>query len=290
MEQIINNALGFIKLQFDRLIDAVKNQPQKLSIDLGASSAQLESAATALGVLIGQMEKNAQKQAMGQELNELRNIFNGLSSLNASVKAIPPTDLKDIKETNRLLKELSNKLDGGFNPEVVVDMSELKAIVSVLVDLKDTLMQNAPQPDPRLDNIMESLSSIASKKMIVPDTIKLEENQLRQIRGGGGSGGGPIPATHVVVKNLALTSANTEYSYALPKNTVGFFIKLRGQAVIFYMSWDTGTLPSSGDGSSYITIPQSGYRMEGNFVFDNKTLYFESASSSQVVEIEAYCA
>lgn len=85
------------------------------------------------------------------------------------------------------------------------------------------------------------------------------------------------------IVNLALTDADTEYSYAVPAETKKMLIKSRntGDIKLAYVSGESGT--------TYITIPAgtSGKWIQGVNFFD-LTLYMQSPVGSDVAEIEIY--
>ena len=87
-------------------------------------------------------------------------------------------------------------------------------------------------------------------------------------------------AQEPTVANVTMTSANTEYSYTIPNQTTKLFFKLRGTAATAKLTWT-----ESGSGTTYLTIPAGGTFVLDNVFFVGKTLYFQSATASQVAEI-----
>ena len=87
--------------------------------------------------------------------------------------------------------------------------------------------------------------------------------------------------TTVTIFNVTITSANTEQSQALPANTKEFLIRTRGSAELklAYDSGDSGTL--------FVTIPGRATKTVSRF-FKAQTLYFQSPTAGEIVEIEAY--
>lgn len=81
------------------------------------------------------------------------------------------------------------------------------------------------------------------------------------------------------VANLTLTSANTEYSYALPQGTAAVTVKSRTVAD-FKMSFTSGA-----SGSTYFTVPAGSAYYETEVSSFGNTLYIQSANAGQVVEI-----
>lgn len=94
------------------------------------------------------------------------------------------------------------------------------------------------------------------------------------------AGGG---ATTPTIYNVTVASANTEESQALSNNTKQFFIKLRGRSSSLRMGFVTGA-PDAATGT-FITIPANGFLSPAGIDFSSKTLFFETSSASQVIEI-----
>jgi hypothetical protein len=83
--------------------------------------------------------------------------------------------------------------------------------------------------------------------------------------------------------NVAMTLANTEYSYTLPTGTRKFMIKLRSATSDMKLNLGkTGSL----SGTTYITVPAGGNYFEEfvNSELDTK-LYFQSPDALQTAEI-----
>ena len=83
--------------------------------------------------------------------------------------------------------------------------------------------------------------------------------------------------------NVAMTLANTEYSYTLPLWTNKFTLKLRDPSASAKLNiW---TVPAQ-SGTTYLTVPANCVWEEWNINTDSwVTLYFQSTSASQVAEI-----
>ena len=105
---------------------------------------------------------------------------------------------------------------------------------------------------------------------------------------GFGSGGEVKSAQNWAIATVAITTANTEYSYTFPANTVCWTLKLRGTVAVLYYASETGKLPVSGDNSDYLTLYVSGARSQDGVEWSGKTMYFESNTASQVVELEIF--
>jgi len=91
---------------------------------------------------------------------------------------------------------------------------------------------------------------------------------------------------------LALTTANTEYSYQLPTNTEKYRVQLRDTSVKLRVSHIAGKVATSAD--PHFTLPADASwdeddlrepRAESQTREDGLTLYFATASASQKLEI-----
>lgn len=89
-------------------------------------------------------------------------------------------------------------------------------------------------------------------------------------------------ATTPVVYNVTMTSANTEYSQALPSNTKKFLIKSRGAYAIKVC------FTSGQSATTYITVPSGMAYWDDNIMPSSLTLYFQCATAAQVAEIIAW--
>ena len=93
-----------------------------------------------------------------------------------------------------------------------------------------------------------------------------------------------MPAA-VVKYAVAVTSADTEYSQALPANTKKFRIHLRDYAA-FRLAYVTGKVAASTD--PFETVPAGSEKYEDGLLLASTTLYFASSVATKVAEIEAW--
>lgn len=144
-----------------------------------------------------------------------------------------------------------------------------------------------------LNGVQVAVGGLNKKNEKIP-TFKLEEDQLRSLRGasaGGFVGGGEtLLARSVRNTQIAITDANTEYSYTFPANTLMWRLKLRAMNASFKYSWVSGTLSGSGDASAYMSVPQNFLDSRQGVDFSGKTIYFETTVAGQVMEVEVYTA
>lgn len=85
------------------------------------------------------------------------------------------------------------------------------------------------------------------------------------------------------IANVTMTSAATEYSYAIPAGTKRFEIKLRSGSALLQLAFTSGA-----SGSTYITIPYGASYAEVDAKAGGLTLYFQSPDAAQVAEIKTW--
>lgn len=135
--------------------------------------------------------------------------------------------------------------------------------------------------------------SIASLSLAVPSTFMLDQNQLRSITGSLRSmptNPGVLAARGVRTVNVALAASTAEYSYTFPANTTAWNLKLRDQGTLSYYAFVSGKMPSGGDGSNYVTIPQNFVQSPENVDWSGKTIYLGAESDGQVAELTVFTA
>lgn len=100
----------------------------------------------------------------------------------------------------------------------------------------------------------------------------------------GESGAGLVEVSGTpTIYNVIVASADTEVSKTLSSNTKQFFIKLRGQTSKLRVAFVTGGADAST--GTFITIPANGFLSPAGLNLTNTTLFFETSSGSQVLEI-----
>lgn len=88
-------------------------------------------------------------------------------------------------------------------------------------------------------------------------------------------------ATNPTIVNITIALANTEQNYSLPTDTKKFLIKNRGDSMtkLSYLSGDSGSV--------FVSIPP-GAVYEESGILTNATLYFQTESASDIIEIVSW--
>lgn len=203
-------------------------------------------------------------------------------------KAFQGANNNDVVDAiNSLSKTFSDK-----NMEVEVNV-DTNSLLSKMEDVHAAILNSNAGLAESIKYLASIMQVVAQKKMPeYPSTIKLNDAQFSTLKmsggGGLGGGGGTKAATKTTMANVSMASANTEYSYTFPANTVAWGIKLRSQGVLLLYAWDTGVLPTSGDGSAYGTVAQNDLRSIEGVEWGEKTIYLQTDTATQVAEIVSY--
>ena len=257
--------------QLDALTSAVSKKD-----DTGTAKA-LETLASAVGQLKG-LEK---LKDIRMDSDGIRGAVEKLGrSIGDFSKVAKSSGKEEIKITNAILKKILSDIQ---NMDRDVDFSEVTEAIrnqSKLFAEQKTFWSGVKQ----------YLKAIAEKEYKeFPTTFKLDEQQMRELRGtlaggsgGSSGGGGAVPfATGVLVTNVTLV-ATVENSYAFPQNTVAFYVKPREQSVKIQYAYTSGA-----SNTTYLTIPQNGMMSRPGLDLTGKTIYLYAASNC-TAEIEVY--
>ena len=87
------------------------------------------------------------------------------------------------------------------------------------------------------------------------------------------------------IYNITMTSADTEYFQALPKNTKKVEFRCRGEYDIRY-AFEAGKVKTPV--SPYRTLKSKEVKSEWNLTLSGQTLYVACADAGQVVELEVW--
>lgn len=273
----INAALAFVGKKLDDLKATFQNQ--KIQIDVGDEFGK--KAAKALSDTFREKEIKVEQNV------DFRPVIDSMLKLE---RAINGKDNKDIVQELTMLNKSMSEL------ELVVpgvDFAPLtKWLERVEKAIKAQPQIKVPDYSKELQLMQKTLERIEKKKLEIPDRITLDDSQFRTLSqsGSGGSMGGTLAARNFTVSVVTMTTADTEYSHTFSANTSSFFIKVRSQSVKLLLASATGTLPTSGDGSAYFTVPQNGWMSPENLDVGGKTIYLQTASASQTAEIMEFRA
>jgi len=294
--------------KLDKLFDATERSQGEMRIDL--TSAAVEKLQDEKHIKIDKILdaiKGLSETEAKTGLNDLKLAmsdaekgFGAVSEMNPKLKAITTAIEKHITETKKLFSgdKQTHKLLGRVEKAISnikleatdIDLSGIDDLDDRLkMILKELKLNKNKGVEGKLDTIITYLKAF---KVVIPQTFKLDTEQLRSIRSSGGGVGSPsaMAARGATTSNVAIVNANTEYSYTFPANTVGFQIKLRSTNKAFLHSWQTGKMPTSGDGLAYQTDPIYSSREAEGLDFSGVKIFFQCTTGSQVMEIDVYTA
>jgi hypothetical protein len=289
----------YLGKKLDLINENVRKGDSKVEVNMGELSNQ-KIADTIENAVSPFVQNTVESQA--ETLRLLDQIGSALGELNKCMDKMPDAMQMDAKtlaaiknpEVPTLLKEAIKAVKAIKIPEQKpVDLSKIKPTDTSRIEqglraVQDQIDAGNAQIKELFTKLTEAIAAISLK---VPDTFKLDDMQIRAISTSRMPlNPAPLAPRRINVVTVSASSANTEYSRTLSAGTTGYFIKLRAQNVILYMASATGKLPTSGDGSAYMTIPQSGYLSPMGMDVGGKTLYFNTPSASQTIEIVEYIA
>jgi hypothetical protein len=87
------------------------------------------------------------------------------------------------------------------------------------------------------------------------------------------------PATTPTIIDITITLANTEQSYAFPANTKQYLMQYRSGGEIKY------AFTAGQSGSSFLTIPVSGFQSSSEINTPSLVVYFQSPTAGTVFEV-----
>lgn len=284
--QAFKETATFLGKKLDKVIEALHSQTIK--IDIGESGKALQDAADTLAAttkLIATNEKSRDfTDVRNQLVKQADQITRATSALIQALGKIERTEklLPAVRGLERAIKSI--KLE--VKPTDLTPLS--RQLTRVQEELAGIRTQLATLDNRQIATAIEKLAT-AFGKIQMPTKMSLDDNQVRAITYGGGVGGGGVKtATGVTISRVSMASANTEYSYAFPSNTVAWAVKLESQNTRLLYAFETGKLPSSGDGTAYVTAPQNFIQSKENVEWTGKTIYLQSSGTSQTAEIVVY--
>ena len=253
--KIVNAALKFLERRFTLLGDKVVKALNTSTAAYKEGTDKQVSSFQAIGVRLEKSLGSLKNLKADVDLSVLEKQLSGISKDMAKLAAKDNVDMTDVESTLRLIYS--------------------------------AVRENEPE---RLGEKFDALD-VVFKGLKPKDSVKFDDTQIKGLMGALTNittQGGPKSATDWQVDTVTVTSADTEYEYAFPSNTVSWTLKLRGGTGVLYYSHETGKLPVSGDNTNYLTLPASGTRSQDNVEWGGKKMFLESDSATQVLEIEVF--
>lgn len=173
------------------------------------------------------------------------------------------------------------------------EVAEIKTgnVEDLLKAILTSIRENAPE---KIGEKIDAMDAVF-KGLTPKDSVRFDDTQMKGLmaaltHGAGGFAMNPgiKSATNWTVERVAITLANTEYTYTFPANTVSWTMKLREQGATLYYSSATGKLPVSGDNSTYMTMLPLGAKSQDGVEWAGKKMYVQSDTATQVVELEIF--
>lgn len=232
--------------------------------------------------LTGILEKNSDAQS--------RSMAKLGAQFEAATKRMEKPTFDVNVDIDPLLAELRDiqaamvKVAGKKGPDLSVAEGYLKMILGAI-------KENSPKDFP-----IDAMDAVFGK-LKPKDSVKFDDTQMKglmaALTNSGNSmavGGGVLAARNVDVDNVTMATADTEYSYTFPANTVGFELRLRADDVALLVAYTTGKLPTSGDGLAYLTVPAYFIEKTAGLDWSGKTIYVQTGSAAQTLEVITYTA
>ena len=261
IEQITNGALKFIEKRMDKSTNAITGAIENISGTLGKNV-------------------DTQSRVLAQALQKIEKATDRMNEPTFDVEVDMSPLVSELKSVSKTLGVISKNK----SPEIKNVEATLKLILTAI---KESSASDVKTELQELRKVMKGIKTY--------ETIKLDDAQIKALMASGqqGSivtGGGVLSARNVTVDNTTITDADTEYSYTFPKNTVSWELRVRNTDIPLLVSYTTGKLPTSGDGTAYFTVPAYYIQQNTGLDWGGKTIYVQSETASQVLEVIAYRA
>ena len=316
-EKKLNQALAYLGKKLDEM--KVAFLAKNTTIDMGATTESIgKSIAKPLEMSIQALIAEVQKQSVLLNRNDSAEVARGITALQqelrnkkmevfvegqkisfepviAAIAAMNETFRGKKQDNTDILKALE-ALQKSIKIEV--PKTDLKPIQEGLASMKASLdkvlaaiKENKPE---KIGEKIDAMDAVF-KGLKPKDTTRFDDEQMKGIMAALTHGGasmstnpGVKSATNWEVARLAITAANTEYTYTFPANTVSWTMKLRDQGATLYYSSATGKFPTSGNNTTYMTMLPLGARSQDGVEWAGKKMYVQSDTASQVLEIEVF--
>lgn len=271
----------FLGGKLDNTVSAIDSLKEDISDSNEKNNQDVSEIISSLNITTNTLSKLPQNLS-----KDIVEALRGITAKLSSIDSVDPVDIQPIVTSLETLKKALPKI-----PSLNIS-KELKPVIKAIgsIDFKqdngDVVKALKTLSDTiKKQNNTDIISAIEKIKIESPSTLKLDTMQFRALKPKA-TYQGPIPARNTKITRVTMTTADTEYSHTFHKGAVSWRIKMEAQNAKFNYSWDTGKLKVSGDASSYISIPANWLDSRDNAEYGAKTIYFESPSSSQTMEIE----
>lgn len=270
--QSLRNAITNLKVESPQLLSTLKQLVSAIQDDQRLRRDDTHKILTSIQTLASSLTRFqvTPKVTVGSP-----NVVLDLSSLEEKLEALKPEKPHDHTPH---FKMLSSALDKLLKKEQTVDFSP---VIQAIQNMKE---EKSEKEETSFEPVIKQLKKL--EKSILKELQDSSWKDPKYILGGGG--GGTAPAKRAQVANTTMTSANTEYSYTFPNGTVGWSVRLRADDIPLLISFETGKLPTSGDGSAYFTVPAYYIAEREGIDWSNKTIYLQAGTASQTAEFIVY--
>jgi len=225
-------------------------------------------------------------QAIKEQTNALRIVFN---DFNKTMKKIENPQI----DVTMDLGEVQKQVNGIYNlmKETESKKLSLTPLYDELRAIRQLLKQNQPEKlGDRFDALDEVFKGLKPRKTVKFDDAQINALIAAMSHNGGGftSQGGNKSASRYNVQRLLMATANTEYTFTFPANTVSWTMKQRVAGASLLYSSVTGMFPTTGNDSHYMTLLPMGARSQDNVEWGGVKMFLQSDTASQVVEFEIF--
>lgn len=262
LEKIINAALKFLEKRLELLGFKITTSVDKLATSFKGSQ-ELQS--RTLTTMAAQFDA-ATKRMTNPEFDVQVDLDPLLGELREMAKVLRELVAKEGPET-----ETSNRL---------------------LMMILEAVKSNQPE---KLGKKFDALD-VVFKGLKPKESTKFDDAQMKGLMAaltgsrGVSPGGGVLAARSAELYNVSLVTANTQYSFTFPANTVSYAIRLRSTDIPVLAALASGKFPVSGDGTAYFTIPAYFIEKTAGMDWSGKILYLQADTATQVAEIICYTA
>lgn len=224
-------------------------------------------------------------KAIGEQTSALKIIFGNFSKALEKVEH-PSFDV--VVE----MKPIQDRLDYILAQIKTQKMESMKPLYDELKAIRILTQENQPE---KLGERFDVLDAIF-KGLKPKDSVKFDDTQMKGLmaaltnagNGGFGTQSGNKSATRYNVQRLSMPTANTEYTFTFPQNTVSWTMKQRVAGASLLYASVTGMFPTTGNDTNYMTLLPMGARSQDNVEWGGVKMFLQSDTASQVIEFEIF--